>query len=430
MARTRNSYGLHVAVEDRFLVVDLRLRKRLLPEGEIAEAIAGILRSLAGEYTILFDARGQWDLTKDAVALYETLRVPGSWVLVRPQEAEFVQGSLGRHSKLLQVMPGPLPVRYSEALVFDLACLDSPYLSETDKGVYPADLPVTKEEWQAARDYLPDDLAEDYRKFVRRIEWFKGAAIEGSVFYAGAETVINARRNFTSLIRRKGSKSLLTEYCMHCSGGKLLVSPYRAYSLHKVESKQDLIIARPGVLARKTGLLQSDELEQLEYLINDSQTQESHLQAFLEKHTAVLRAMGYGHIYPQVVLEREDGTSLKPDFILEPVHDEWCDILDIKRPQVSTVVGRRDRKAFSSAVIELLAQLREYAAYFEDAHLAKRVKDRYGIKCYRPRLIGIIGRDPRLVDEMQLRRMMTSYADARILTFDQLLRMAKSRLLI
>jgi hypothetical protein len=140
--------------------------------------------------------------------------------------------------------------------------------------------------------------------------------------------------------------------------------------------------------------------------------------------------MGYRNVYSQVVLAREDGTSLRPDFILEPLGRPWCDILDLKLPTGSIAVGRRDRKALASAVHELVAQLREYAAYFEDERLAKRVQDAYGIRCYRPRLIGVIGRDPNLADERQKRRMMTAYSDVSVVTFDELFKIARSRLLI
>jgi hypothetical protein len=94
------------------------------------------------------------------------------------------------------------------------------------------------------------------------------------------------------------------------------------------------------------------------------------------------------------------------------------------------VIGGKDRKRFSSAVEELVAQLREYAAYYEDPRLAKRIQDVYGIKCYRPRMIGVIGRTPRVVDDRQMRRLETIYDDLSIITFDRLVEIAKTRLLV
>lgn len=133
---------------------------------------------------------------------------------------------------------------------------------------------------------------------------------------------------------------------------------------------------------------------------------------------------------PQVVLEREDGSSLRPDFRVQPTGSDWWDVLDLKLPDENTLVGGRDRKAFSAAVTQLAAQLREYGAYFEDPRLARRIEQKYGIKCYRPRMVGIIGRDPLTGDERQLRRVMTQYEGLNVLTFDQLVRIAKTRILI
>jgi hypothetical protein len=158
---------------------------------------------------------------------------------------------------------------------------------------------------------------------------------------------------------------------------------------------------------------------------------EHELQTFLAEHPEIFEALGYSKIYPHLVLERDDGSELIPDFMLEPIYDKWWDILDIKVPEKPTIVGTPDRQRFSADVSELVAQLREYGAAFEDPNLARRVEEKYGVKCYRPKLIGIIGRDdPRNADEHELGRLMTSYTDTRVLTFDQLLRKAKSRLLI
>lgn len=184
------------------------------------------------------------------------------------------------------------------------------------------------------------------------------------------------------------------------------------------------------MIARKTSTLLHTELEELQQLLALPDTRESAIQRYLEQHPALFQALGYVNVYPQVVLARDDGTSLRPDFILEPAGRDWCDILDIKVPQMKTVVGSRDRQTLAAHIHELSAQLREYSAYFEDERLAKRIEDVYGIKCYKPRLIGIVGRDPKTDDERQLRRLMTAYSDVDIVTFDQLLCLAQTRLLI
>jgi hypothetical protein len=227
-----------------------------------------------------------------------------------------------------------------------------------------------------------------------------------------------------------GRNSLLTEFSLQAHRGEITVTPYHAHALHQVETREQLIIGRPAIIAHRTASLLAPEIQELEHILAQAAPSESVLQKYLEEHPEVLYGLGYRRIYGQIVLEREDGTALRPDFFLEPVAGKWWDILDIKVPDMKVVVGGRDRKAFSASVTELLAQLREYEAYFEDPRLAKRVEDVYGIKCYRPRLIGIIGRNPRDADERQLRRLMTHYADTTILTFDELLALARQRLLV
>ena len=145
----------------------------------------------------------------------------------------------------------------------------------------------------------------------------------------------------------------------------------------------------------------------------------------------MLLNLGYKRLVPHVVLERNDGTSLIPDFFVQPLTSEWWDILDIKLPHKKLVAGGRDRHRLSAGVHELAAQLREYAAYFEDAKASERVEQLFGVKCYRPKLIGIFGSDSDLAqDGRERRRLMTAYSDLQVLTFDSLVRAAQSRILI
>jgi hypothetical protein len=131
-----------------------------------------------------------------------------------------------------------------------------------------------------------------------------------------------------------------------------------------------------------------------------------------------------------VLLERDDGTSLRPDFILEPYQGDWCDILELKRPMPAIIVGANDRKSLSAAVHAVAAQLREYAAYFENPKYRRWVYERYGLKLYRPRLFALIGREPIGRDTEAVRRSMTCYTDIEVVTFDELLTIAKRRILI
>jgi hypothetical protein len=50
---------------------------------------------------------------------------------------------------------------------------------------------------------------------------------------------------------------------------------------------------------------------------------------------------------------------------------------------------------------QVIAQLREYAAYFEQEKYRKFVRDKYGLKIYRPRLIALVGRDMREMEKAE-----------------------------
>ena len=130
------------------------------------------------------------------------------------------------------------------------------------------------------------------------------------------------------------------------------------------------------------------------------------------------------------MLQRLDGSELRPDFILEPYDDMWCDILDIKLPNQSIIVGRKDRATLAAGIHEVAAQLREYAAYFEEEKHRKWVLEKFGLRVYKPRLIAVVGRDIRQMSDPEIRRAMTAYSDVHVMTFDQLIQHARSRLLL
>ena len=84
----------------------------------------------------------------------------------------------------------------------------------------------------------------------------------------------------------------------------------------------------------------------------------------------------------------------------------------------------------SAALTQAVAQLREYAAFFDDRRAAAQVEQKLGIRCYRPKLTVIIGRDPSRFSAEEQRRALTAHPDLRVVTYDNLLRAARTRLLL
>ena len=94
------------------------------------------------------------------------------------------------------------------------------------------------------------------------------------------------------------------------------------------------------------------------------------------------------------------------------------------------IVGRNDRATLAAGVHEVVAQLREYSAYFEQERYRKFVRDRYGLRVYRPRLIALVGRDMWQMTSEEVRRAMTAYENLEVLTFDNLIEHCKTRILV
>ncbi|MDD2337283.1 MAG: DUF4263 domain-containing protein [Geobacteraceae bacterium] len=168
-------------------------------------------------------------------------------------------------------------------------------------------------------------------------------------------------------------------------------------------------------------------IEELEDLMNSCNAKESDYQKFFERYPDAILSSDYKKAHPQVVLAKEDGTSLIPDFVLEPVHDnKLCDILDIKLPTVPIQVGKDNRKRHSSAVFEACAQLREYNTYFDEEINRNRVFTNYGLTGYKPRMFVIIGRRSKL-DPLETRRIELDTPQLHLSTYDEIIDRMKYR---
>jgi len=422
-----------MSIEDRFLIIALREDRALLPERETLESVLAAAHSLDPGLQVLGDLRGLRTIYNDIPEALEVLSEYGAQLIAPSRDIAFLQSEFGSSVDVFPVTDRSIPLKFAPLHLLPFEDFHNELVAEGTWGLLAdglsQDLP-TEQEWDyiVSRDPTIIELFGDISRLRRHWDsCLEGFRLEPS--NPGGTEVLQ-RRYLQHFMDTNARRSLLGHFTLHATAGTVDVCPYHSGALNTVEAGKETILGRPGVPARRTDRLLRPELSRFEDLVRNPKTTESEIQRFLECHPTVFEAMGYRNVYSQVVLAREDGTSLRPDFILEPLGRPWCDILDLKLPTGSIAVGRRDRKALASAVHELVAQLREYAAYFEDERLAKRVQDAYGIRCYRPRLIGVIGRDPNLADERQKRRMMTAYSDVSVVTFDELFKIARSRLLI
>lgn len=387
-----------IAAEDRFLIFPLgHYNTRTSPTANILIDFHAMLeRAVANTgVTPVFDLRGLECYYNDIDTFIKSLGGSVPHVLLGDQQI-----AAGWSEELQDRGLITIPTRGTAISGHALSLHD--YVLTGDNGSYN----------DVAAEVLPND---EYLKLRDPDEW-------------GYDFVCNELADFVRSIHQH---SLLVEFAMVLEGDQLTLSPYHGHAIHSIENgNKEVLVGRPAAIAKKTAAVFTTEISEFERLINSPDTHERHLQAFLEQHPNFLRGLNYENIYPQLVLERDGQGPLKPDFILEPYADSFCDILDIKLPSQNLIVGKKDRATLAAGLHEVAAQLREYAAYFEERKYQKFVQDTYGIRLYRPRLIAVVGRDMKQMNDQQFRRAMTMYENLQIMTFDELLRHARRRLLI
>ena len=450
-----------VAAEDNFALLSPVLAGVAQPSADeirnLARAAGKLARGTSGvaPWTTMWDMRSlrsDGDRRYEAaggilsIALQELHHSPQAQpILVRPGQTAALRSRMGwwdevpRRSPIVEMAPKPLPNRPLELRAFQEDELD-PYdvFDELPNNVQSyldaaiaLGLTPEDETWAAgggassvpakppgpglsSQPVLPPELFEPLADM-----WVD--AIE-------AKRVDAIRQALSSI----ATNSLLVQTLVSADeSGAIHVVPYHSYSLHGVTTlDSDQVLMRPGRTSARYWSRFRSEILALERLLNTPGVKEREIEQLLISNPLFLHGLNYGNIYSQVVLPRGGEPDLRPDLIAEPIGDRWADIIDFKLPIDDILVGTDSRARLAAALNEAAAQLREYRAYFDDRALAKRIEDNLGIRCYQPKMVVIVGRDPRRYTPEQQRRAMTSYQDLEIVTYDHLLRAARSRLLV
>lgn len=192
-----------------------------------------------------------------------------------------------------------------------------------------------------------------------------------------------------------------------------------------------LFVAKASLIDHSTLVLQ-EELEELEWLINRENVSESEIQKFLERHPKFLIGAEYKQLHAQLTLHRDAilGPQLRPDFFLERITSNFCDIVDLKLPNEKLVIRKKNRVHFSAALTQAMAQLREYRDYFDDRDHREMFHRKYGVRAFRPRVSVVIGRRANYYDEMERIKLESDLAHLRVITYDDLVDQARRRVLI
>jgi hypothetical protein len=196
---------------------------------------------------------------------------------------------------------------------------------------------------------------------------------------------------------------------------------------------QDKSVTRLGLLTHfndaYTGFLPSEILE-LEDLINHPKVRENELQRFFEAHPTFFRMWSHKDVYPQVYLTHTDDGDLIPDFILVDPEIQKSMVLDLKLPTRKVVAGTKNRRRISAPVEEAKSQLLRYRDWFEDRQNRAKLKERFGMEIYRPRIGVVIGRRNQFENEFERQRLASDNPQIEIVTYDDIVEFAKRRLLL
>lgn len=439
MKRTNlpDHWSVNLAIEDKFAIFGLDKPNGLLPEQDLLDGLIASFYPLRNIYVPLLDLGNVSEVTSDILDFVEAWSDFGAKVIVDRTNLEYAEQWPRQLAAPIQVERRPWQQTIislahfadgEDVRTYSLAAeIRATLVSTGDKH-------ITDEEWDVIRRFAPGgDFRPNWTRSAREAAY----PFSADRYQGGAMDVIDAyaagMRALGQQVKSIGRNSLMTQLALIPGAMETVHAvPFHGQALFQTdqEANGSLIVARPEIIAHRTAAIFGDELKEFTSLLSDPSVSEGTYQRFFEKHDSFFRMLGFKALYPKVVLERDDGTSLQPDFMVEPFDRDFWDVLDIKRPDAPVVVGGRDRKDFSAQVHQLGAQLREYGAYFDEEKNRKRVADRYGINAYKPRLIGIIGDHHDVDDKLQLQRVMTQYKDTRIMTFGQLHAMAKDRLLI
>lgn len=176
--------------------------------------------------------------------------------------------------------------------------------------------------------------------------------------------------------------------------------------------------AAGGSFARK--------VQEFEELINDSYSSKDDLITFLEENPTFLLGGDYKSARSRIFLTQENRAPLTPDFFLQPVSGELCDILEVQPPQHEIAVSIGGVSMISEVVLEAVSRLSAYRDYFEDDRRRVSIEDEHGVRVFRPRLFVIIGRSGR-TDPLTMRKLEGTMGNISLRTWDEILAVAKRR---
>jgi antiviral defense system Shedu protein SduA len=223
------------------------------------------------------------------------------------------------------------------------------------------------------------------------------------------------------------------QYLMTIENGKLIVRPTSRLGTFHMSAGLHAVNEHLGVLTHfkdRFAAVTPDELLELDDLINNLRVSEIELQRFFEQHPHFFRMWDYREVFPHVYLTREEDGPLIPDFLLLDRELQKAMVVDLKLPSAKTVVFKKNRERFSALIDDARAQLLAYRDWFEDSHNRRKLKERFGMEIYRPRLGVIVGSTKTFLGDVQQQKLRSRYPDVEIASYEDVFKCAQRRLAI
>ena len=117
-----------------------------------------------------------------------------------------------------------------------------------------------------------------------------------------------------------------------------------------------------------------------------------------------------------------------PDYLLELPLNGSFDILDLKLPNARLSAGRRYTR-ISHELQKAVAQLRAYQNFFHNVENRRWFKKEYGLEPFRPEIVVVMGRSSEFRSREERHEIEEQLSPTRLLTYDDLIAYAKSRVI-
>jgi hypothetical protein len=269
------------------------------------------------------------------------------------------------------------------------------------------------DEWHSPDDLdsIVTGLAELYdEQWYANVPFESGSAVfeSDSITYAGERLADVGITDFFEKVTQKRPRKFVLVLTERSESGILLPT--------------DSVLPLQGL-----GLFTSDQIAELQELINSSSCKESDLQKFFQKHPQFLSRWDLPAILPQVHLPRSDDGDLIPDFLLCSPERHRAALVDLKLPGEKLVRRQKNRLRWSGAIVEAKAQLTEYRRWFDDPSHRQLLLPQAGMQIYRPSLAVIIGRFSEFADPLDRQKLNDDMQDIEIITYDEISDWAEKR---